>query len=202
MHDRNQTPEPSAPAAASASPGARPRAPEQTGPYVGSSPGQSPTETVEPTSGWLQGRYEVLAEIASGGMGVVYQAVDHAFKRVVAVKVLKTELAGPAGTARFRHEAEITGQLQHPGVPACYDVGALPDGRSYLVIKLIQGQTLAEHLTTVERSWQAPPPPPINLAEPWSILRRVVRVLREARAWLFWRIGEGPTPSKLSEAAP
>jgi tetratricopeptide (TPR) repeat protein len=76
-------------------------------------------------------------------MGVVYRARDLALDREVAVKVLlqRYEL-GSSTAARFVEEARITAQLQHPGIPAVYQVGALPDSRPFLAMKLIKGQTL------------------------------------------------------------
>src|SRR5271165_3172483 len=91
--------------------------------------------------------YELLAEVGRGGMGVVYRARDLTLDREVAVKVLQEHYTPTSGTAiRFLDEARITGQLQHPGIPAVYQVGALPDGRPFLAMKLIKGQTLDELL--------------------------------------------------------
>jgi tetratricopeptide (TPR) repeat protein len=82
-------------------------------------------------------------EIGHGGMGVVYRARDLALNREVAVKVLQERFGPQSGTAsRFLHEARVTGQLQHPGIPAVYQVGAMSDGRPFLAMKLIQGNTL------------------------------------------------------------
>jgi serine/threonine protein kinase len=82
-------------------------------------------------------------------MGVVYRARDARLARDVAVKVLHPWFApdGPAAN-RFLGEARVTAQLQHPGVPPVHQVGALPDGRSFLVMKLIKGRTLADLLAT------------------------------------------------------
>jgi serine/threonine protein kinase len=89
-------------------------------------------------------RYLLGDEIARGGMGVVYRATDTALGREVAIKVLQKKYAPESGTAeRFADEARITGQLQHPNIPAVHDLGVLPDGRSFLAMKLIKGQTLA-----------------------------------------------------------
>jgi tetratricopeptide (TPR) repeat protein len=87
--------------------------------------------------------FELLEEIGRGGMGVVFRARDLTMRREVAVKILQDHFAPASSTAaRFLDEARITGQLQHPGIPAVYQVGALPDGRPFLAMKLIKGQTL------------------------------------------------------------
>ena len=91
--------------------------------------------------------YELLDEVGRGGMGVVYRARDVSLNREVAVKVLAERYAaGSAAAVRFLDEAQITGQLQHPGIPAVYRVGELPDGRPFLAMKLIRGYTLTDVL--------------------------------------------------------
>ncbi len=91
--------------------------------------------------------YDLLDEVGRGGMGVVYRARDVALDREVAVKILQDKYAPDSGTARrFVDEARITGQLQHPGIPAVYQVGTFADGRPFLAMKLIKGQTLDELL--------------------------------------------------------
>jgi WD40 repeat protein len=88
--------------------------------------------------------YELLDEIGHGGMGVVYRARDTALDRDVAVKVLSDHFpSGSQAAQRFLSEARITGQLQHPGIPAVHQVGTLADGRPFLAMKLIKGSTLA-----------------------------------------------------------
>ncbi len=97
-----------------------------------------PTHPVPPPVG-----FELLDEIGSGGMGVVYRARDRELNREVAVKILLPKYSPHSVTAeRFVDEAQITGQLQHPGVPPVYRVGTLPDGRPFLAMKLIKGRTL------------------------------------------------------------
>ena len=92
-------------------------------------------------------RYTLGAEIARGGMGVVYSAHDEQFHREVAVKVLHAEHADlPTPIRRFIEESRISGQLQHPGIPPVFDLGTLPDGRPFLAMKLIKGQTFANLL--------------------------------------------------------
>src|SRR5271156_2215460 len=87
--------------------------------------------------------YELLDEIGRGGMGVVYRARDTALDRDVAVKLLSQRYSTdlPA-VQRFLGEARITGQLQHPGIPAVHQVGTFADGRPFLAMKLIKGSTL------------------------------------------------------------
>ncbi len=92
-------------------------------------------------------RYVLGSEIAHGGMGAVYRATDTTFGREVAVKVLKETFSPTSGVARrFADEARITGQLQHPAIPPVHDFGTLPDGRPFLAMKLIKGQTLDDLL--------------------------------------------------------
>src|SRR5262249_45124496 len=87
--------------------------------------------------------YEVEGVLGCGGMGVVYRATDSPLGRVVAVKVLIDWLAPDSTIARrFADEARITAQLQHPAIPPVHEVGTLPDGRPFLAMKLIKGQTL------------------------------------------------------------
>jgi hypothetical protein len=87
--------------------------------------------------------YELIDEIGHGGMGVVYRARDMALDRDVAVKLLVERYPADSPAAqRFLIEARITGQLQHPGIPAVHQVGTLADGRPFLAMKLIKGSTL------------------------------------------------------------
>ncbi|HVE38867.1 MAG TPA: hypothetical protein VNM14_03200, partial [Planctomycetota bacterium] len=80
------------------------------------------------------GKYEILREIARGGMAVVYEALDPALGRSVALKVLKE-----GNHDRLHREAAAAAKLRHPNVVAVHDVG--PD---YIAMDLIQGKTLAE----------------------------------------------------------
>jgi serine/threonine-protein kinase len=93
------------------------------------------------------GRYQLLGEIARGGMGVVIKGRDPDLGRDLAFKVLKAELAGrPAAEQRFVEEAQVGGQLQHPGVVPVYELGRFGDGRPYFTMKLVKGRTLADLL--------------------------------------------------------
>jgi tetratricopeptide (TPR) repeat protein len=90
-------------------------------------------------------KYENLTELAKGGMGVVYRAFDLALNRDVAVKILADKYrASGTHIIRFLEEARITAQLQHPAIPPVHEIGTLPDGSPFLVMKLIKGQTLEQ----------------------------------------------------------
>lgn len=89
--------------------------------------------------------FEILEEIGRGGMGIVYRARDLAFDRDIAIKILLPKYEDDSlQVLRFMEEARITGQLQHPGIPAIHQTGTMPDGRRYLVMKLIKGFTLSD----------------------------------------------------------
>jgi serine/threonine-protein kinase len=89
----------------------------------------------------------MLDEIARGRMGAIYRMRDHSIGREVAGKVPTGNLGVEEGaTRRFLREVEITGQLKHPGIPPVYDLGVLPDGRSFMAMELMEGQTLDDFL--------------------------------------------------------
>jgi hypothetical protein len=84
-------------------------------------------------------------EIGRGGMGAVFKGRDTELGRELAVKVLLDEHRGrPDLVHRFLEEAQIAGQLQHPGVAPVYELGRFDDHRPFFTMKLIQGHTLAE----------------------------------------------------------
>jgi serine/threonine-protein kinase len=92
-------------------------------------------------------RYLLGDEIGHGGMGAVLRAHDDRLNRDLAVKMLHASLLDSPGLRRrFNEEAQIAGQLQHPGVVPVYDLGLLPDGRPFFAMKLVKGRTLAELL--------------------------------------------------------
>jgi serine/threonine-protein kinase len=92
----------------------------------------------------IKSSYKISGEIARGGMGVILRGYDRALSRDVAVKVLREDLAEDAVVLRrFIEEAQIGGQLQHPGIVPVYEFGRMADRRPYFAMKLIRGQTLA-----------------------------------------------------------
>ena len=97
--------------------------------------------------------FDIGEEVGRGGMGVVWKGRDHELGRVVAVKVLREKYAGDAAALqRFVREGRITGQLQHPGVVPIYRLGQCSDGRPFISMKLIRGQSLAQSLMDREVS--------------------------------------------------
>lgn len=91
-----------------------------------------------------RGNYQLMGEIARGGMGVVLKGHDTDLGRDIAVKVLDRRLAEQADTVqRFVEEAQVGGQLQHPGIVPVYELGLMEDERPYFTMKLVKGRTLA-----------------------------------------------------------
>jgi hypothetical protein len=92
-------------------------------------------------------RYCFEAFLARGGMGEVWRGRDTLLAREVALKVLCDQVLGDAGARdRFAEEARHVSRVEHPSIVPVYDLGELPDGRPFFVMKLIHGQTLAELL--------------------------------------------------------
>lgn len=114
-----------------------------------SEPGSSPL-AVDPSNATAKlvpqgrGNYRLLGEIARGGMGVILKGHDTDLGRDVAVKVLDAEQAKvPASVQRFVEEAQIGGQLQHPGIVPVYELGLMAGDVPYFTMKLVKGRTLA-----------------------------------------------------------
>jgi eukaryotic-like serine/threonine-protein kinase len=94
------------------------------------------------------GRYQLFGEIARGGMGAVLKGRDPDLGRELAVKVLlERHSDDPEMVCRFVEEAQIAGQLQHPGIVPVYELGAFADRRPFFAMKLIKGRTLASLLS-------------------------------------------------------
>jgi serine/threonine-protein kinase len=97
------------------------------------------------------GRYHIVGEIARGGVGLILRARDLDLGRDVAIKLLLQKYRGNAEMIRrFLEEAQIGGQLQHPGIVPIHEIGIYDEDLLYLVMKLVRGRTLAELLESRE----------------------------------------------------
>src|SRR3974377_1219761 len=98
------------------------------------------------TEPWLLGRYEVVAELGKGAMGVVYRANDPMLNRMVAIKTINTEEAGHEGMAeyeaRFYTEAKAAGGLNHPNIIIVYDIGK-SGHLVYMAMEYMEGKELS-----------------------------------------------------------
>lgn len=95
---------------------------------------------------FLNGRYEVVKRIGTGGMADVYQGKDHKLKRLVAIKVLKIEFSKDISfVKKFQTEAEAAAGIMHPNIVNVYDVGE-DSGYNYMVMELVEGITLKDYI--------------------------------------------------------
>lgn len=126
--------------------------------------------------------YELREEIGRGGMGVVYRGHDADLNRTLAVKVLlEKHTDNEELKRRFLEEAQIMGQLQHPGVAPIHEIGTLEDGRPFFSMKQIKGKTLTELLRSQsEVSNQRSEPEASALGLPTSSLEDLGHQLENA----------------------
>lgn len=120
----------------------------------------------------LDNRYELLEVIGSGGMAIVYKAKCHRLNRLVAVKVLKSDLAEDADfRRRFRDESQAVAMLSHPNIVSVYDVSR--GETEYIVMELIEGITLKQYM---EKRGQ------LNWREGLHFVTQIMRGLRHAHS--------------------
>jgi tetratricopeptide (TPR) repeat protein len=116
------------------------------------------------------GEYDLLEEIARGGMGVVYRARHRQLGRLVALKmILAGRFASVADVQRFLVEAEAAAQLDHPGIVPIYEIGE-HQGQRYFAMKLIEGGNLAERLASLRA----------DVPSAVALLARVARAVQHA----------------------
>ena len=104
----------------------------------------------------LDNRYEIMERVGIGGMAVVFKGRDHRLNRLVAIKILREELAQDADfRRRFHDESQAVAMLSHPNIVAVYDVSR-SDDLDYIVMELIEGITLKQHMHRKggKLSWQ------------------------------------------------
>jgi len=140
-------------------------------------PGGPATEDEEPpiaAGTVLAERYRIHDLVGRGGMGAVYRAEHLALGNTVAVKVLRASHGAHADMVRrFQREAVAASQIRHPGIVEVTDFGRTPDGRFYLAMELVEGETLARRLARL-----GPFPP----AEAMSLVQELARALDAAHA--------------------
>ncbi|MBC8072835.1 MAG: serine/threonine protein kinase [Deltaproteobacteria bacterium] len=95
----------------------------------------------------IAGRYRITDVIGEGGMGVVYEAWDAQVERKCAIKLVRAESTTDRKfLSRFRRELEITSQLRHPSTIRVFEHGETDDGRPYMVMELLTGESLADRM--------------------------------------------------------
>jgi len=120
-------------------------------PAAVSSPSAGSAQRGDPLIGRRIAGYVIVARIASGGMGVLYEALQEQPRRTVAIKVIRPEMLSPETLGRFRREAELLGRLQHRGIAAVFEAGSFahPDDppdceRPFLAMELVDGLPVTE----------------------------------------------------------
>ena len=104
----------------------------------------------------IRGKYRILGKLGQGGMATVYKALHVGFDEVCALKVINQELASdPSFVKRFGQEAALTRKLQHPNAVRVEDIDQADDGRPFMVMEFIEGESLKD---VIHR--QAPLPVP------------------------------------------
>jgi serine/threonine-protein kinase len=123
--------------------------------------------------GTMLGEYQVERTLARGGMGTVFAAVHPLIGKRVAIKVLSRALCSdPASVQRFVDEARVVNRIGHPNIVDVFAFGAMPDGRQYLVMELLQGETLGARMARA----------PVPLAEACAVMKQLARALGAAHA--------------------
>jgi serine/threonine protein kinase len=115
---------------------------------MSSVPASESTEGAHPLIGaTLRGTYRIVGLLDQGGMGMVFEAEHARLRKRLVVKVLARHLVGDAhALARFNHEAEIVSHLQHPNIVQVIDFDTTEQGEPYIVMELLQGESLAARL--------------------------------------------------------
>jgi len=120
----------------------------------------------------IAGRFRIEREIGTGGMGTVYLATHLDLERPVAVKIIRPEFAADSDVSdRFLREARTMAKLRHPNAAMIFDAGNLPDGRHFIVMEFVEGETLSQALAREGR---------FSFTDSISIATQICDVLEEA----------------------
>src|SRR5215469_3386516 len=97
--------------------------------------------------GMRLGPYQIVAELGHGGMGDVYRAlrVDDQYQKEVAIKLIRAGRESAYVVARFKNERQILAKLEHPNIARLLDGGSTPGGIPYLVMELIEGESIIQY---------------------------------------------------------
>ena len=99
----------------------------------------------------LTGRYTIERELGRGGMATVYLARDLRHERLVALKVLRSDLGAALGPERFIREIKLVAGLQHPHILSVYDSGATPTGQLWFTMPFVEGESLRDRVRRVKQ---------------------------------------------------
>src|SRR6201989_1387683 len=133
-----------------------------------------PNKTKNPIGTVLAGKYKITREIGRGGMAAVYEAENVDIGKRVAIKVLAQELTTSAIVVeRFLREARAAAAIRSPYICDVYDSGKLDDGRPFLVLELLEGESLYERMTRVRQ---------IDVPTTIRIISQVARGLMKAHS--------------------
>jgi eukaryotic-like serine/threonine-protein kinase len=110
-----------------------------------------PVRRARPEPPQVAPRYEMVREIGRGGCAVVYEARDRNLDRLVAIKVLQSRGTDAAAAERLSREARVAAAIHHPNVCAVTDAGRLADGRPFIVMERLYGETLRDYVGRVGR---------------------------------------------------
>ena len=131
---------------------------------------RTPTQGLRPGD-FVAGKYKIIDEIGSGGMGIVYKAEDLKLRRTVALKFLPAQWTADAeARERFIHEAQAASALDHPNICNIHEIGETDDGRMYIAMACYEGESLRER---IKRS-------PIPVTEALAIAIQIARGMAKA----------------------
>lgn len=119
------------------------------------------------------GPYRLIRKLSQGGMGAVYEGFHDAVERPVAIKVLRPDFAqNPDFVTRFFNEAKAANRIGHPSIVQIFDCGRLTDGTAYIVMELLDGETVGSRMRKLGGR--------VPLLQTLSIARQVANALAAA----------------------
>lgn len=151
---------------------------------VGPEAAEAPVARVSPSGLHLPERYQDLGRIAAGGFGEIRRVQDVLLDRVVAMKLVRGDVAGNARReARFVAEAKLMAGLEHPGIVSVHDRGVLDDGRQWFTMREVRGRTLSDVIDEVHAAVR--PEGFRETASGWTFRRLIDAFARVCQAVAF-----------------